>query len=85
MRQLENPQVPEWAEANKPRVIEYLEILEEQLADQLFVVGDHYSVADITGLVAIDFMKPAGLAVPEEFVNVGRWHGQVASRPSAKA
>jgi glutathione S-transferase len=85
MKQLENPQVPEWAEANKPRVIEYLEILEEQLADQLFVVGDHYSVADITGLVAIDFMKPAGLAVPEEFINVRRWHGQVAGRPSAKA
>ena len=53
--------------------------------DQLYVVGDHYTVADITGLVAIDFMKPAGLAVPEEFDNVRRWHGQVSARPSAKA
>jgi glutathione S-transferase len=85
MKQLENPQVPEWAEANKPRIIEFLEILESELEGQLYVVGDHYTVADITGLVAIDFMKPAGLAVPDELVNVRRWHGQVAARPSAKA
>ena len=26
----------------------------------------HYTVADITGLVAVDFMKPAKLAVPDE-------------------
>jgi glutathione S-transferase len=85
MRQLESPQVPEWAEANRPRVIEFLQILDDELRDQLFTVGDHYSVADITGLVAIDFMKPAGLAVPEELVNVRRWHAQVSARPSAKA
>jgi glutathione S-transferase len=85
MKELETPQLPEWAEANKPRVGEFLEILEGQLKDQLYVVGDHYSVADITGLVAIDFMKPAGLAVPEECVNVRRWHGQISARPSAKA
>jgi glutathione S-transferase len=85
MKQLENPQVPEWAEANKPRVVEFLGILEGELEGQLYVAGDHFTVADITGLVAIDFMKPAGLAVPEDFVNVRRWHGQVSARPSAKA
>jgi glutathione S-transferase len=85
MKELENPQVPEWAEANKPRILEFLEILDRELADQLFVVGDHFTVADITGLVAVDFMKPARLAVPEGLVNVRRWHGQVAARPSAKA
>jgi glutathione S-transferase len=85
MKQLENPQVPEWAEANKPRVLEFLQILESELEAQLYVVGDHFTVADITGMVAIDFMKPAGLAVPPELVNVHRWHGQVAARPSAKA
>jgi glutathione S-transferase len=85
MKELENPQVPEWAEANKPRILEFLEILDRELADQLFVFGDHFTVADITGLVAVDFMKPARLAVPEGLVNVRRWHGQVAARPSAKA
>jgi glutathione S-transferase len=85
MKDLESPQLPEWAEANKPRVAEFLGILDAELKDQLYVVGDHFTVADITGLVAVDFMKPARLAVPDELVNVRRWHGQVSARPSAKA
>jgi len=85
MKHLEVPQLPEWAEVNKPRVMEFLGILNEELADQLYVVGDHFSVADITGLVAIDFMKPAHLTVPEVFTEVRRWHAHVSARPSARA
>jgi glutathione S-transferase len=85
MRELEDPQVPEWGEANKPRVMEFLELLDGELKERLYVVGDHYTVADITGLIAVDFMKPAKLAVPSEFINVRRWHGQVSARPSARA
>ena len=39
MKELETPQVPEWAEANKPRVSEFLDILDGELKDQLFIVG----------------------------------------------
>ena len=39
-------------------------MLDRELKDRRFVAGDHYTVADITGLVAVDFMKPAKLAVP---------------------
>jgi glutathione S-transferase len=85
MKQMEIPQLPDWAEVNKPRVLEFLGILDAELKDQLYVAGDHFTVADITGLVAVDFMKPAGLAVPEECANVRRWHAQVSARPSAKA
>jgi glutathione S-transferase len=84
MREMEN-QIPEWGEANKPRAIALLALLDRELADRLYVAGDHYSVADITGLVAIDFMKPARLEVPEEFASLRRWHAQVTARPSAKA
>src|SRR5262245_25125294 len=85
MKELEVPQVPDWAEANRPRVMDFLAILDGELADQLYVVGDHYTIADITGLVAVDFMKPARLTVPDDLVNVRRWHAQVSARPSAKA
>lgn len=84
MKELE-AQVPEWGEANKPRVIEFLAFLDRALRDSLFVCGAHYTIADITGLVAIDFMKPARLSVPEELVHLRRWHAQVAARPSAGA
>ena len=84
MREMEN-QIPEWGEANKPRAIALLALLDRELADRPYVAGEHYSVADITGLVAVDFMKPARLEVPEEFANLRRWHAQVTARPSAKA
>ena len=85
MRELESPQVPEWGEANKPRALEFLDFLDGELKDRLFVAGDRYTVADITGLIAVDFMKPAKLVVPDDLVNVRRWHGQISARPSARA
>jgi glutathione S-transferase len=85
MKDMEVPQVPAWAEANKPRIAEFLKILDAHLANRPFIAGDRYSVADITGLVSIDFMKPAKLAVPDELANVRRWHADVSARPSAKA
>jgi glutathione S-transferase len=85
MKEMEVPQVPAWAEANKPRVMEFLQLLDGGLQDRPFVAGDRYTVADITGLTAVDFMKPAKLAVPDELAHVRRWHADVSARPSAKA
>jgi len=85
MKELEVPQIPAFAEANKPRVAWFLELLDGELAKREFIAGDHYSVADITALVAVDFMKPARLAVPEGAANVKRWHASVSARPSARA
>jgi len=78
-------QVPEWGEANKPRALDFLAFLDGELRDRLFIAGDHFTVADITGLVSVDFMKPAKLELPVEFTNISRWHAQVSSRPSARA
>ncbi len=85
MKDWEVPQVPAWAEANRPRIMEFLSILDGELRDRRFAAGDGFSVADITGLVSLDFMKPAKLAVPEEFANVRRWHAELSARPSAGA
>ena len=78
-------QVPEWGEANKPRALEFLGLLDRELGDRSYVAGEDFSVADITGLVAVDFMKAAKLELPEQFGNVRRWHGHLAARPSAQA
>ena len=85
MREHEVPQVPAWGEANKPRVIEFLALLDRELAGRRFAAGDRFSVADITGLIAVDFLKPAKLQVPPEFTHVGRWHAELSLRPSASA
>jgi glutathione S-transferase len=82
MAALEVPQVAAWGEANKPRVLDFLSLLDAELAGRPYVAGARFSVADITAVVAVDFMKPAKLAVPEGLANVQRWHRDVSARPS---
>ena len=65
--------------------MDFLALFDRELATAAFAAGDHYSVADITGMIAVDFMKPAKLAVPEACANVRRWHAEVSARPSAGA
>jgi glutathione S-transferase len=85
MAHLEIPQIPAWAEANKPRVAEIIRILDERLSAVPYLAGEDFSVADITAMIATDFMKPARLAIPDEALHFKRWYAQVSSRPSHKA
>ena len=85
MKEWEVPQVPEWGEANKPKAVEFLRLLDKELAGREFIAGDSYSVADITGLVAVDFMKPARIQLPDDCEHVLRWYKAVSGRPSASA
>ena len=85
MAHLEVPQVAAWGEANKEKVAHELTRIDARLAESPYLAGDSYSIADITALVAIDFMKPARLGPPEGFGNVMRWHREVSARPSAQA
>lgn len=85
MTPLEVPQVPEWGEANRSKATAFLAHLDAELAKHPFVAGDAYSIADITALTAVDFMKLPKIAMPEGLDHVRRWHESVSARPSAKA
>ncbi len=85
MKLLVDQQVPEWGEANKPRVTAFLQFLNSELKSRAYVAGSAFTVADITALVAVDFMRAARLTVPEELTELRRWHAEVSARPSAKA
>lgn len=85
MAEWEVPQIPEWGEANRPKAVKFMALLDEQLATNTFIAGEHFSIADITLLVSVDFLKPAKITMPDEFQNLKRWHEAVSGRPSAKA
>lgn len=85
MKEFEVPQVAEWGEANKGRVLDFLALLDRELTNRRFAAGDQYSVADITGLISVDFLRLAKLPLPAELVHVARWHAELATRPSAGA
>lgn len=84
MANLEVPQIAAWGDANKPKALETLSVLDEGLGRSRHIAGDAYSVADITALVAIDFMKPARIQRPDSLKNLARWYDEVSTRPSAK-
>ncbi|SET26745.1 glutathione S-transferase family protein [Oceanicella actignis] len=74
-------QVPEWAEANRPRVLAGLEMLDRRLSSAPFVAGERFTIADITAWLAIDFMRVTRIAPPEELEALRRWHARLADRP----
>lgn len=85
MKEWEVPQLPEWGVVNRPKALKFLEMLDTELADREFIAGDRYTIADITGMIGMDFMKPAKIERPEHLTNVMRWYQAVSARPSAKA
>jgi glutathione S-transferase len=85
MKGLEDPQIAAWGEANKPKVAEMLALIDARLKEARFIAGDEYSIADITALVAVDFMRVMRLRRPEGLGSLERWHREVSARPSASA
>jgi len=83
MAELEVPQVPDWANANFERIDGILAKLDTVLSRQEYIAGDRYSVADITALVAIDFMRIIKKKLTDQHPNLSRWHKQVAARPGS--
>ncbi len=86
MKRMVDPQVPAWGEANKPRIFEFLQFLDsEELGGRPYIAGEQFTVADITALAAVDFMKLSKLVIPDDLGNVRRWREAVSARPSAAA
>jgi len=82
---LEGEQVPDWGLKNQRLAIEYLDLMDKQLAENQFIAGDRFSVADITAIVAAQFFKPARLEIPQEGVeHFKRWLAEVSARPSVQ-
>lgn len=78
-------QVKEWSEASRPRVINTLNWLEEEMEDKEFICLDRFTIADITALVCFDFAKWPGINIPENCNNLLSYYERLSQRPSAKA
>ena len=85
MAAMESPQVPDWCASCKAKALLAMERFDGALEGRPFIAGDAFSVADITGLVALDWARYARITIPGEFKNLNRWHADLKGRPSAKA
>ncbi|MCL6416159.1 glutathione S-transferase family protein [Aestuariirhabdus sp. Z084] len=77
--------VQEWGEINRQASIGMLETLDKHLANNTYIAGEAFSVADITALCAIDFARVIKVRPSPEQTHLLRWHQLVSSRPSAQA
>jgi glutathione S-transferase len=73
------------AERGRARIQHFFASLDVQLSNNEFICGPQFTVADITGMVTVDFCGWAKLKPPEHFGHLRRWHTAVSARPSAKA
>jgi glutathione S-transferase len=76
-------QIPELAERARSRVEQFFYRLDGQLADNEFVAGHNFSIADISAMVVVDFAGRIKLSLPEDAANLRRWYESVSARPSA--
>jgi len=83
--QVSYAQIPELAERGRRRVADYFQRLDDIFATREFVAGETFSVADITALVAVEFAAWVKIPLPDDALNLRRWHEAVAARPSASA
>ena len=78
-------QIADLAERGKMRLPRFYEALDACLADREFVIGERYTIADITAVVAIDFAGWVKVAPDPALANLAAWYERVSARPSAKA
>ncbi len=78
-------QVPQYAGTRRRQAQDHLAWVDDVLADQAFVAGDGFSVADITAFCGIDLGKVSGILINPSQSNLLRWYETVSSRASAKA
>jgi len=85
MAELQVPQVPAWGKANGDYLEHALTWLDGELAERAFIAGESFTIADITAICAVGFMRVIGRKIGDDTPNLQRWHEAMAARPSFTA
>lgn len=75
-------QIPQLAQRGILRLQHFLRALDDRLAGREFVASPHFSVADITAVVAVDFARVVKVKPGEDHPHLLRWRAAMAQRPS---
>lgn len=78
------PQIPALVDRGKMRVERFHRKFNDQLANNKFVAGDTFSVADITTITVVDFGHALEMEIPESAPHVRRWYDNVNKRASVQ-
>jgi len=76
-------QCPDWGAVNAGRIDDRLAELDRRLEGRDWVAADRPTIADITGLVAVDFLRILKRRPPARLAALDAWHRRMQGRPSA--
>jgi len=74
--------VEEWGKVSGMNAFAYFAELNTHLKESNYLVGDYFSIADITLLCAIDFARVVKIRPSDEYEHLLRWYKKVSNRPS---
>ena len=82
---VEGEQNKAWGEKQLAKAKTTMAWMDEQLADRPYMAGDHFTIADITGMAAFPFADQIDQGPSKDLKNLWAWRERVAARPSQQA
>ncbi len=82
---LETYQCAEWGNKQKEVAGNTMAYLDSVLAENEYLAGDSFSMADITAFAGLAFADFAKIEIPGSLTNLLTWRAKVAARPSIAA
>ena len=79
---LETNQNKEWGLTQRENATSTMKYLDSVLANNAYLAGDNFSMADITAFAGLAFADFAEVEVPASLENLAAWRAKVAARPS---
>lgn len=80
--ELETDQNAEWGRKREKVATATMRYLDDVLADNEYLAGETFSMADITAFAGLAFADFAKVEIPSELTNLIAWRQKVAERPS---
>lgn len=77
-------QIPELVDRGRRRIGNFMTRMDGQLTDSEYVIGEVFTIADISLLVAIDFAARCKFAMADDMAGLRRWYELVSARPGTQ-
>ena len=82
---LEQPQFPDYGTAQGAKMRDAARVLDTRLAEQPYLAGERFTIADITAFCALEFARLIKFRPADEWMlHLQAWRDRIAERPSAK-